>query len=219
MTTALIIFAKAPVAGQAKTRMMPALGAQGAARLAEQLLWHAVQQAVQVPWAALELCVSPDNAHPAFAQAQDMAQDMGQCPLSWSVQGDGDLGQRMHRAFVRCLSRHSAVLLMGTDAPGLTTQVLQQAAQSLHNHDAVFVPAWDGGYALVGLRRPVPELFEGMVWSTPGVMAETRTRAHQAGLSWRELAPVHDMDEPSDLHHLPPDWPSRFDGLPAISNP
>ena len=215
MSIALIIFAKAPVAGQAKTRMIPALGAQGAARLAQQLLLHAVQQAAQVPWDALELCVSPDTTHPAFAQAKDMAQ----CPLSWSVQGDGDLGKRMHRAFVRGLSRHAVVLLMGTDAPGLTAQVLQQAAQSLQTHDAVFVPAWDGGYALVGLRRPVPELFEGMVWSTPDVMAETRMRAHQAGLSWHELAPVHDMDEPSDLHHLPPDWPSRFNGLPAISNP
>lgn len=219
MSIALIIFAKAPVAGQAKTRMIPALGAQGAARLAQQLLLHAVQQAVQVPWDALELCVSPDTTHPAFAQAKDMAKYMGQCPLSWSEQGDGDLGQRMHGAFVRSLSRHSAVLLMGTDAPGLTGQVLQQAAKSLQTHDAVFVPAWDGGYALVGLRRPVPELFEGMVWSTPNVMAETRMRAHQAGLSWHELASVHDMDEPSDLQHLPPDWPSRFDGLPATSNP
>jgi rSAM/selenodomain-associated transferase 1 len=219
MSIALIIFAKAPVAGQAKTRMIPALGAQGAARLAQQLLLHAVQQAVKVPWAALELCVSPDTAHPAFAQAQDMAQDMGQCPLSWNVQGDGDLGQRMHRALVRGLSRHSAVLLMGTDAPGLTAQVLQQAAQSLQTHDAVFVPAWDGGYALVGLRQPVLGLFEGMVWSTASVMAETRIRAHQAGLHWCELAPVHDMDEPTDLHHLPPDWPSRSDLLKAISNP
>ena len=209
MTIALIIFAKAPVAGQAKTRMIPALGAQGAARLAEQLLCHAVQQAVQGPWDALTLCVSPDATHPAFACAQDMLRDQGQCPVSWHAQGDCDLGQRMHRAFVRGLSHHAAVLLMGTDAPGLTAQVLQQAAQSLQTHDAVFVPAWDGGYALVGLHRPVPELFEGMVWSTPQVMVETRMRAHQAGLSWRELAPVHDMDEPSDLHHLPPDWPTQ----------
>jgi rSAM/selenodomain-associated transferase 1 len=219
MSIALIIFAKAPVAGQAKTRMIPALGAQGAARLAQQLLLHAVQQAAQVPWDALELCVSPDTTHPAFAHAKDMAEDMGQCRLSWSVQGDGDLGQRMHRAFVRGLSRHSAVLLMGTDAPGLSAQVLQQAAQSLQTHDAVFVPAWDGGYALVGLRQPVLGLFEGMVWSTASVMAETRIRAHQAGLHWCELAPVHDMDEPTDLHHLPPDWPSRSDLLKAISNP
>jgi len=175
-----------------------------------------------VPWDALELCVSPDTTHPAFALAQDLVQKSTatpQSPLTLSPQGDGDLGQRMHRAFVRGLSRHSAVLLMGTDAPGLSAQVLQQAAQSLQTHDAVFVPAWDGGYALVGLRQPVLGLFEGMVWSTASVMAETRIRAHQAGLHWCELAPVHDMDEPTDLHHLPPDWPSRSDLLKAISNP
>lgn len=209
MNTALMIFAKAPVAGQVKTRMIPALGAEGAARLAEQLLVHAVQQAAQVPWAALELCVSPDTTHPVFAQGQHMAPFRGSDRLTLSLQGEGDLGQRMHRAFVRGLSRHPAVLLMGTDAPGLTAPVLQQAAQALHASDAVFVPALDGGYALVGLRRPVPALFEGMVWSTPQVMSETRNRARDAGLSWRELAPVHDMDEPADLQHLPPDWPSR----------
>ena len=223
MSAALIIFAKAPVAGQAKTRMIPALGAQGAARLAQQLLLHAVHQAAQVPWDALELCVSPDTTHPAFALAQDLVRKptaaTAQSRLTLSLQGDGDLGQRMHRALVRGLSQHAAVLLMGTDAPGLNASVLQQAALALQTHDAVFVPAHDGGYALVGLRQPVPELFEGMVWSTASVMAETRMRAHQAGLRWCELAPVHDMDEPSDLHHLPPDWPHRSEVLKAILPP
>ena len=223
MNAALIIFAKAPVAGQAKTRMIPALGAQGAARLAQQLLLHAVHQAAQVPWDALELCVSPDTAHPAFAQAQHIAQKIGKDPrqghLSLSVQGEGDLGARMHRALVRGLSRHSAVLLMGTDAPGLNATVLQQAAHALQTHDAVFVPAHDGGYALVGLRQPAPDLFEGMVWSTASVMANTRVRAHQAGVRWCELAPVHDMDEPVDLQHLPLDWPNRSDLLKATLQP
>jgi len=223
MNAALIIFAKAPVAGLAKTRMIPALGAQGSARLAQQLLLHAVQQAAQVPWDALALCVSPDTTHPAFALAQDLVHQptAATAHSRWtlSLQGDGDLGQRMHRALVRGLSQHAAVLLMGTDAPGLNAAVLHQAALALQTHHAVFVPAHDGGYALVGLRQPVPELFEGMVWSTASVMAETRMRAHQAGLRWCELAPVHDMDEPSDLHHLPPDWPHRSEVLKAILPP
>ena len=219
MSTALIIFAKAPVAGQAKTRMIPALGAQGSARLAQQLLLHAVQQAAQVPWDALELCVSPDTTHPAFALAQDLVRKptaaSAQSPLTLSLQGEGDLGQRMHRALVRGLAQHAAVVLMGTDAPGLNAYALQQAAQALLTHDAVFVPAHDGGYALVGLRQPVPELFEGMVWSTASVMADTRMRAHQTGVRWCELSPVHDMDEPTDLQHLPLDWPNRSDVLKA----
>ena len=210
MNTALIIFAKAPVAGQAKTRLMPALGAEGSARLAQQLLMHAVQQAAQVPWAALELCVSPDTSHPAVAQAQNRARekvkDTDSGRLTLSLQGDGDLGQRMHRALLRGLSRHTAVMLMGTDAPGLNATVLQEAAQALMTRDAVFVPALDGGYALVGLRRPAPELFEGMVWSTPEVMAHTRQRARQAGLQWAELPALADIDEPADLVHLPSGW-------------
>ena len=223
MSTALVIFAKAPVAGLAKTRMIPALGAQGSARLAQQLLLYAVQQAAQVPWDALALCVSPDTTHPAFALAQELVHKSTtvtpQSPLTLSLQGDGDLGQRMHRALVRDLSQHAAVVLMGTDAPGLNAAMLQQAALALQTHDAVFVPAHDGGYALVGLRRPAPELFEDMVWSTAGVMAETRMRAHRAGLRWCELAPVHDMDEPTDLQHLPPDWPHRFELFKAIPHP
>lgn len=206
MNPALIIFAKAPVAGLAKTRLMPALGAEGSARLAQQLLLHAVQQAAQLPWAALALCVSPDTTHPVFAQAQDLARDTGPNRLDVRLQGDGDLGQRMHRALLRGLSQHAAVLLMGTDAPGLNAAVLQEAAQALLRHDAVFVPARDGGYALVGLRRPVPELFEGMVWSTPEVMAHTRQRARQVGLRWAELPALADIDEPADLVHLPSGW-------------
>lgn len=210
MNASLIIFAKAPVAGQAKTRMIPALGAQGAARLAQQLLLHAVHQAAQVPWDALELCVSPDTTHPSFVLAQDLVRKptatSAQSRLTLSLQGDGDLGQRMHRALVRGLSQHAAVLLMGTDAPGLDAAVLQQASQALMTHDAVFVPALDGGYALVGLRRPAPELFEGMVWSTPKVMAHTRQRARQACLQWAELPALADIDEPADLVHLPSGW-------------
>lgn len=200
MSTALIVFAKAPVAGQAKTRLIPALGAQGAANLAEQLLLHTLRQAFDLPVEHLELCVSPDAQHPAFEQAQSVAQGR----LHLTLQGGGDLGERMHRALTRALTAHSKCLLIGTDAPALTTPMLQLALQALDQHDAVFIPALDGGYVLVGLRRPAASLFLGMTWSTPQVMAQTRERARQAGLQWAELAAVADIDEPSDLTHLPP---------------
>lgn len=202
MRAACIVLAKAPVAGLAKTRLAPALGAAGAAHLAHRLLLHTAATVAQLHSPHLELCVSPDTDHPAFAQAA--AQTQGRLQLS--VQGDGDLGQRMHRALARVLHTHSRALLLGTDAPALDAALLRQADAALDAHDAVFVPAADGGYALVGLRRPAPELFEGMVWSTPRVMADTRLRAHQAGLRWAELACVHDIDEPADLVHLPPGW-------------
>ena len=199
MSTALIVFAKAPVAGQAKTRLMPALGAEGAAKLAEKLLLHTLQQARELSVDRLELCVSPDAQHPAFERAQSAA--CGRLHLT--LQGDGDLGERMHRAMTRGLTLHSQVLLIGTDAPGLTTAVLQMAQQALTQHDAVFVPAFDGGYALVGLTRPAPTLFLDMTWSTSQVMAQTRERARQAGLQWVELPAVADIDVPDDLIHLP----------------
>lgn len=215
MNTALIVFAKAPVAGQAKTRLAPVLGEAGAALLAQQLLRHAVQQAVQTPFGHLALCVTPDTSHPAFAQAQALAAGR----LHLSPQGEGDLGQRMHRALVTALDLSASALLMGSDAPGLSTERLNEAAQALDRHDAVFIPAHDGGYALVGLRRPAPGLFHNMRWSTPQVMADTRVRAREAGLRWQELAPVHDMDEPADLQHLPPDWPDRARWLKALPCP
>lgn len=202
MSTALIVFAKAPVAGQAKTRLIPALGADGAAHLAERLLWHTLAHARALPLAHLELCVAPDTTHPVFAQAQQSLDQR----LLLTPQGGGDLGQRMHRALSRALERHDKALLIGTDAPTLNTDVLATAGAALDQHDAVFVPALDGGYALIGLTRPAPELLLDMTWSTPQVMADTRARAHRHGWRWAELAPVADIDEPADLAHLPAGW-------------
>ena len=211
MTPALIVMAKAPVPGLAKTRLAPALGAEGAAQLAARLLHHTLAQAAALPAAVHELCVTPHTDHPAFAPVK--AGQWG--PWRLCLQGEGDLGARMHRAFVRALTPKNAAnnapnntpdcaLLLGTDAPALTTAVLAQALAALHDHDAVWVPATDGGYALVGLRRPVAAVFSGMTWSTPQVMADTRQRARAAGLRWAELPAVHDVDEPADLAHLPP---------------
>lgn len=201
-TTALIVFAKAPVAGLAKTRLAPALGPEGAAALAERLLAHTLQQALAFPAQDLELCVSPTAEHPAFTQA--MATARGRLQLT--LQGEGDLGARMHRALARALGTHARALLIGTDAPALDTGALAAAAQALVEHDAVFVPALDGGYALVGLARPAPGLFDGMAWSTPQVLAESMRRAERLGLRVATLAPVADIDEPADLVHLPPEW-------------
>ena len=202
MSTALIVFAKAPVAGLVKTRLIPALGADGAARLARRLLDHALRQAGGLPVEHWELCVSPETRHPAFEQAVSDAGGR----LRLTLQGEGDLGERMHRALGRTLATHRRALLIGTDAPAITSATLRDAEEALERHEAVFVPALDGGYALVGLTRPLPALFHDMPWSTPRVMAETRERARQAGVNWVELAPVADIDEPPDLVHLPEAW-------------
>lgn len=207
MKPAVILFAKAPLPGLAKTRLAPALGAPGAAALAAQLLRHAVQQAMAAALGPVEICCAPDAGHALFAE---LAQQHG---LALTLQGGGDLGQRMDRAFKRVLAQAvqghgqgQGALLMGTDAPALDAARLRQAAAALARSPAVFVPALDGGYALVGLRRPAPCCFEGMAWSTPLVMQHTRRRLQAAGLGWAELAPVPDIDEAADLRHLPAGW-------------
>ncbi len=200
MSSVVIVFAKAPVAGLAKTRLAPALGPQGAATLAARMLRHALDQAVQAGIGPVELCGAPDAMHPALGSA---AAAVG---AQLSAQGSGDLGLRMHRAFARTLGQHERALLIGTDAPALDAAMLRSAAERLLDHDAVFVPALDGGYALVGLRRADARWFADMAWSTAGVMEETRRRLRAAGLRWAELPAVADIDEPQDLLHLPAAW-------------
>ena len=207
---AVIVFAKAPIPGFAKTRLMPALGAEGAARLAERMLVHAVQQAVAANLGPVELCAAPDTSHPVFARLG------ASLPVALHAQGPGDLGARMDRAFNRHLVRTAApslagALLIGTDAPGLDAALLRRAAKALSGHGAVFVPALDGGYALVGLRRPAPWLFDRMGWSTETVMADTRQRLADHGMSAVELPPLADIDEPADMVHVPQGWLGSHD--------
>lgn len=208
MSTAIIVFAKAPVPGLAKTRLAPALGEAGAAVLAERMLRQALAQAVAAYVGPVELCAAPDASHPALQAA---AAEHG---VRLTEQGTGDLGLRMHRAFARSLMHHGRVLLIGTDAPSLDAGVLRQAASALQDHDAVFVPALDGGYALVGQRRADPRWFSDMRWSHDRVMEDTRERLRAAGVRWAELPAVADIDEPADLVHLPTGW---LDGLDVVS--
>lgn len=204
----LIVFAKAPVAGLAKTRLIPALGAQGAARLAATLLGHAVEQALASGVGPVELCVSPAPQDPSWTGL------LPQHPaLQVTDQGGGDLGARMARAAQRTLSAGQPVLLMGTDCPGLTADRLRLAAQRLHNHDAVLAPAFDGGYVLLGLRRFDESLFSGIAWSTASVADATRERIARQGWSLATLPTQHDIDEPDDLRWLPAHW--RSDAIPS----
>jgi uncharacterized protein len=193
----VIVFAKAPRPGYAKTRLVPVLGELGAAQLAERLMHVTLQQAISADIGPVELCVTPHRDHPAFAAASKQHQ------IAITDQGDGDLGQRMAHAFQRVLATQPRALLIGTDAPGLDASYLRNAAAALDEAGAVFGPAADGGYTLVGLRRPAPALFAGMLWSHRRVMADTRERIAGLRLSHIELPVLHDIDEPADLIHLP----------------
>ena len=198
----LVIFAKAPQPGAVKTRLIPALGPEGAAALARRMLTHVLQEALAAHVGLVELCMSPDADDPAW---RDVAVPDA---VARTSQGEGDLGARMAGAVRRVtLGQHQPVLLMGADCPGLTAARIGEAARQLQAHDAVLVPTADGGYVLIGLKSPCPELFSDMPWSTSAVAAETLRRMAALGLKvW--LGPqLHDMDEPADLAHLPAGFP------------
>jgi rSAM/selenodomain-associated transferase 1 len=194
----IVVFAKAPEPGYAKTRLAPLLGDLGAARLAAFLLRRAVRQAVGAAVGTVELCCAPDPGHPAF---QTMQRRFG---LALTAQGEGDLGARMSNAVERVVSAGAAVIVIGTDAPGLDAAYLQQAWDVLQRHDVVLGPAEDGGYTLIGLHRATPTLFEGLAWSTPAVWAQTQARVRRAGLTQARLGVLRDIDHPEDLRVLPP---------------
>jgi rSAM/selenodomain-associated transferase 1 len=198
--TRLIIFAKTPKPGFAKTRLIPELGADGAAQLARQLLNHTISVARSTHFQAIELCITPWPPDPFF-KTISMTEN-----LALGCQSQGDLGQRMSAALSGHLEHAPKVLLIGTDAPGLTADMLHEASSLLNTHDAAFIPALDGGYAMIGLRKYHPLLFSTIPWSTASVMPATRTALQNAGFSWAELAPLADIDEPKDLVHLPHHW-------------
>lgn len=193
----LVVFAKAPVPGCAKTRLIPALGADGAARLHRHLVRRALATAVESGLGPVELWCAPDTGHPFFAEC---AAAFG-CSLH--AQPPGDLGLRMREG----LEAGLPALLLGSDAPGLTAEALRAAARELEQgRDAVLIPATDGGYVLIGLTRPAPGLFEDMPWGGPTVLEETRRRATRCALDLTEGPPCPDIDLPEDLVHCPPQW-------------
>jgi rSAM/selenodomain-associated transferase 1 len=195
--TAILVFAKAPVAGAAKTRLIPLLGADGAAALHSRLISRALVTARAATPDSLALWCAPD-AGDAFLQSAARQYGAG-----LQVQQGADLGARMAHAFDTTLQHACHAICIGADCPALTALHLRDASDALREgHDAVFVPAEDGGYALIGLSRAAPELFTGIAWGEATVMAQTRGRLRELGLRWRELETLWDIDRPEDYLRL-----------------
>jgi uncharacterized protein len=191
---AIAILAKAPLPGLAKTRLAPVLGADGAANLQARFIAHAVATARLAAVGPVTLWTSPDRHHPLF---RTIADELG---VALAVQPEGGLGARMIAALA---AASGPAIVVGTDCPALTAEHLRVAARVLVDGiDAVIIPVDDGGYGLIGMQRPQPALFEGITWSTPSVMAETRRCLSRLGLSWREPARLWDVDRPADLDRL-----------------
>jgi Uncharacterized protein conserved in bacteria len=193
-TIAIAVLAKAPLPGFAKTRLIPALGTEGAARLQARLVEHAVATACAARIGPVTLWGAPDEGHPLF---QAIGARLG---VALARQDGGDLGERMLAAVT---AADMPVLVIGTDCPALTADHLRAAADILRGGaDAAIIPAEDGGYALIGLRAPARTLFSEMHWSVPSVMEETRRRLRDLGMTWQEPVTLWDLDLPEDIERL-----------------
>lgn len=187
----ILIFAKAPVPGAVKTRLIPRLGPAGAATLAQEMLDYTCREALAVPAARVELCAAPAPDHPSWR---------GRHPVQVATtdQGSGDLGERLARAAKRTIESGELAILVGTDCPTLDATRLSTAIDALERADAFLYPTLDGGYALLGLRRFSPCLFEGIHWSTAAVAHQTLQRLEQLGWTYSMGETLRDIDEPAD---------------------
>lgn len=211
MNARLLVFARPPVTGAAKTRLVPALGAEGAARLHAALVRHILQQAAAAGPHALELwCAAPDPGNALAALARETGARV-------RMQRGGDLGARMAHALGAATPGGAPAIVVGSDCPWLDTAALCEAATALDGADAVVGPALDGGYVLLGLHRVEPALFSGIDWGTADVLDATRARLRALGWRWRELAARPDIDRPADLERLArlgPQW-AALAGAPS----
>lgn len=188
--TAIAVFARAPVPGEAKTRLIPVLGRGGAAELQRRLTEKTLATACAVPRAQVTLWVAGDIKHPFIVEAA------ARHGTALTAQVGADLGARMHHAFMQA---KGPLLLIGTDCPQLQADGLAAAAALLAAHDVVLQPATDGGYVLIGLARPQPTLFESIAWGESSVLEQTQRRIAAAGLRCAQLAALDDLDTPADL--------------------
>ncbi len=199
---ALVVFVKHPRPGAVKTRLAAAIGPDAAAELYRALAEHVLE--ATTPAGEYERLVFFD---PPEALEEMRAWLPG---VRLLAQHGEDLGARMADAFARAFARGaSRVAIVGTDAPSVSRETVAEALAALGGADAALGPSEDGGYYLLALREPRPELFAGIAWSTPAVAAETRARAAALQLTLRELPALRDLDTLDDLRGL---WP-RLEGL------
>lgn len=191
----LILFTRYPIAGATKTRLIPALGPQGAAGLQRWMTEQTLAQALayaQKNDVAVEI-------HFADGEACAMQQWLG--PHAFTRQAQGTVGDRMAHAFTEAFKAgRERVVIVGSDCPGMTASILEEAFHALNRCDLVLGPALDGGYYLIGLTRPRPVLFTGIDWGKESVLEQTLAKAK--ALTIHQLAPLHDIDRPEDLDHL-----------------
>ncbi|MCL1470980.1 TIGR04282 family arsenosugar biosynthesis glycosyltransferase [Argonema antarcticum] len=198
MTNCLIVFTRYPEAGKAKTRLIPVLGAEGAATLHRQMTESAIalcRDTINRVSTTLSI-----EVHFAGGDRQLMQQWLGD-DIIYRQQSEGDIGMRMASAFEIAFSNNmDNVIIIGSDCPTLNSQIIASAFQALYQHDLVLGPATDGGYYLIALNRLIPELFTGITWSTSEVFQQTVEIAAKLNLDVAYLSELADVDRPEDIY-------------------
>jgi rSAM/selenodomain-associated transferase 1 len=187
----ICIFAKAPRPGEVKTRLIPALGSDGATALATAFLQDTIESIASLPWAKA-----------VIATTEYLDSSIVSSPGELWLQGEGNLGVRLERIFCRALTGSSIAIAIGADSPGLPRTFLEQARSALQKVDAVVGPCEDGGFYLLGLRRCPSGVFDGILWSDSDTFTRTLANLQRAGLTVQVLEPWFDVDRPEDLARL-----------------
>ena len=194
----LIIFSRYPEPGRTKTRLIPALGADGAARLQRQMTGQCLKTAEKVATSrglSLELRYTGGN--------RDMLKQCFPQRIALKNQGNGDLGKRLCRAFAQAFGEDKGrVVIIGSDCPRLSPAAIINAFEALNKKDLVLGPATDGGYYLIGLSRLIKPLFVDIPWGTGQVLSRTLGIAQKNALTYLLLEPLSDVDRPEDLRHI-----------------
>ncbi len=194
----LLVFTRYPEPGRVKTRLISALGPAGAAELHRQMVEHCLWEVRR--WLAVDKAVEVEMRFTGGTAAQ-MRDWLGD-GFTYRLQDEGDLGDRLSQACRTAFNEGATqVLIIGTDCPGVNAEILTAASQELPHQDVILGPATDGGYYLIGMQRWMPELFQGIAWSTASVLAETLAIAQRLQLRTQLLTPLSDVDYPADLVH------------------
>lgn len=193
MKPALIIFIKNPIPGHCKTRLAKSIGDEKALAIYRQLLRHTRKIATLNN-------IKTYLYYDSFIDEQD---DWSNKQFEKRLQSSGDLGQRMHAAFEEILSLHKTAVIIGSDCPELTSEDLRMAFDLLGDYDCCIGPSYDGGYYLLGLKTLPSAFFKDIEWSTENVMLQTLLKMKNAGLRYRKLRMLSDLDDASDLERFP----------------
>jgi uncharacterized protein len=190
----LMIFCKAPIKGQVKTRLTTELTAEQAMQVHIELTLRTLQLATGSNLCSVQLWCTPSTDHAFFTASAQIY------PVTLQQQKGDDLSERMNNAFCSAFNSYSRALLIGCDCPSLTIQDLEIAITTLNQRRCcVLAPAEDGGYVLIGLNQLAPELFDNMPWGTDRVLEQTRARIKHDNLNHYELKEQWDVDTPKDL--------------------